>query len=216
MSLPKAYGKRLKSAIGASPVWLPGSSIDIGSIMIKGEDSFQLAAALGDFTPVMKTAPHVDKSLDLASKGTRQRIFQAGVELPSTAGLDLTAQASVKFEFTNSFEYVLKAPTLKGVHITNILQIASAVRSLPTWDHGRFYIVHELYTADEFTFLGTQASNRNFEFSGKGAGILGLLSAGISAGLSSTGAVDVKILGTGGALAMGLVRIKSDGKPDFE
>jgi hypothetical protein len=215
MSLPEAYGKRLRSAIGAYPVWVPGSPVQIGSIMIKGEGEFRLAGHITDFTQAMKTAAHMDKSLDLVSKGTRQRIFQAGVELPSTANLDLTAEAKLKYEFDKSFEYVLKAPTLKGQHVTNILQVASAVKALPEWEHSRFFIVHELYEAPEFTFLGTETSKRSFEFSGNGAGILGLLTAGASAGLSSTGSVDVKILGKGGALAMSLVRIKKDGKTDF-
>jgi hypothetical protein len=215
MSLPKQYSERLRKAIGARAVWMPGTPVQIGSIMIPGEDKFNLAGHLSDFTPVMKSAAHLDKSLDLVSKGTRQRLFQAGVELPSTAQLDLTAEATLKFEFSKQFEYALKAPTLKGQHITNLLKVADAVYRLPDWQHKRFYIVHELYEADQFTFLGTEKSNRKFEFSGKGAGILGLLTAGVSAGLSATGDVDVKILGKGGPLAMGLVRIKENGKTDY-
>ena len=215
MSLPKNYGSRLRSSLGAIAVWLPGSPVRIGSIMVRDDGQYRLASHLDEFTSNMQFAVHQDKSLDLVSKGTRQRLFQAGVELPSTAKLDLTAEATIKFEFDKSFEYVLKAPTLKGQHITNMLQIANSVGAAPGWQHNRFYIVYELYEAEQFTFLGTQSSKREFEFSGKGAGILGLLTAGAAVGLQSTGDVEVKILGQGGALAIGLVRVKGGGNLDY-
>lgn len=215
MSLPERYGKRLRQALGAFPVWLPGTPVALGCIMVKGEGQFRPVDDLSSFTDVMKSAAHQDKSLDLASKGTRQRIFQGNAELPGTAQLDLTAEASLKIEFEREFEYLLKAPTLKGQHITNVNQIAQAVKGLPNWDHDRFYIVHEMYAADEFSFLGTESSKANVEFSGKGAAILGFLSAGASGGLSSSGNVEVKILGKGGSLAMGLVRVKKNGKTDY-
>jgi hypothetical protein len=215
MSLPERYGKRLRQALGAFPVWLPGTPVALGCVMVRGEGQFRPVDDLSSFTNVMKSAPHQDRSLDLVSKGTRQRLFQANAELPGAAKLDLTAEATLKVEFERAFEYVVKAPTLKGQHITNVNQVAQAVKALPNWEHDRFYIVHEVYEADEFSFLGTETSKASMEFSGKGAAILGFLTAGASAGLTSTGNVDVKILGKGGALAMGLVRVKKNGKTDY-
>jgi hypothetical protein len=73
-----------------------------------------------------------------------------------------------------------------------------------------------VYEAEGFSFIGTEAKRRSLEISGKGAGILGFLTAGASLGLKNSGNVDVKVLGLGGTLAIGLVRIKKDGSTDFE
>jgi hypothetical protein len=216
MSLPEKYGKRIKEAIGAVAVWQPGTPVPLGAIMQKDGRNFEEIDQLASFTSIMQSADHQDKSLDLVSKGTNQRIFQANVELPSAAALDLAADASVKYEFASEFEYILKTPILKGKHITNLNKIAQEVRNKPGWDHDHFFLVHEVFDADGFSFLGTEAKKRNFEFGGKGAGILGFLTAGASLGLKSSGNVDVKVLGKGGTLAIGLVRIRKDGSRDFE
>jgi hypothetical protein len=215
MSLPERYGKRVRQALGAIAVWQPGDPVPLGAIMKKEGGRFNEIDQLSRFTGIATTAVHQDKSLDLVSKGTKQRIFQAGVELPSTAALDLTAEASVKYEFSRAFEYVLKTPTLKGQHITNVNQIAQAVRSHPEWRHKEFFLVHEVYDAEQFSFVGSETRKGSLTLSGKGAGILGFLTAGASADLSSSGDVQLKLIGAGGTLAMGLVRIKKDGSTDF-
>lgn len=215
MSLPERYGKRLRQALGAIAVWQPGDSVAIGAIMKKEGGRFNQIDQISRFTNLATTAKHQDKSLDLVSKGTKQRIIQAGVELPSAAALDLTAEASLKYEFSRAFEYVLKTPTLKGEHITNVNQIAGAVKNHAEWRHKEFYLVHEIYDAEEFSFVGSETRKGNLSISGKGAGILGFLTAGASVGLTSTGDVQLKLLGKGGTLAMGLVRIMKDGTTDF-
>lgn len=215
MSLPERYGKRVRSTLGGTAVWMPGTPVPLGAIMVKGEGLFHEADQIANYTDKMKTAPHQDKSLDLVSSGTRQRIFQANAELPGTAQLDLAAEASVKYEFTRAFEYVLKTPILKGSHITNINQIAQVVKAASGWRHKDFYLVHEVYDAVEFSFVGSERSSSSIEIAGKGSAILGFLSAGASAGVKATGNAEVKLIGAGGSVAMGLVRIKKDGTTDF-
>lgn len=215
MSLPERYGKRIRSALGATAVWQPGTPVPLGTVMVKGEGLFRPFDQIASFTDKMQAAPHQDKSLDIVSNGTKQRIFQANAELPSAAQLDLAAEASVKFEFTRSFEYVLKTPTLKGSHILNLNAVAQALRAHPGWDNKRFFLVHEVYDAQEFSFVGTERSSSSIQLAGKGSAILGFLTAGASAGLTSTGNAEVKLIGAGGSVAMGLVRIKDDGRTDF-
>jgi hypothetical protein len=211
MSLPKKYDERIRKALGVRSVWQPGDSMNLGDVLVRKDDRFFAHDELASFGATFKVADHKDKSLDLASSGTKQRIFQANAELPSAAKLDLTAEASVKLEFASKYEFILKTPTLSGHHIANVNQVAMAVYKNANWRHDDYYIVHELYEAAEFTFLGTEQSSSNIEVSGKGAGILSFLTAGASAGISVTGSIDLKIVGTGGPVAMGLVRIKKDG-----
>ena len=215
MSLPERYGKRIRNTLGAVAVWQPGTPIPLGSIMVKEGSRYNLFDQLTSFTDIMKSADFQDQSLDLVSQGVRQRIIQANAELPSAAALDLTAEASVKYEFSREFEYMLKTPTLKGRHITNLNQIAKAVKAHAEWQHKRFFLVHETYDSGQFSFAGTESTKGGFTLSGKGSAILGFLTAGASVGLTKTGKVQLELIGKGGTLAMGLVRIKRDGTTDF-
>ena len=95
------------------------------------------------------------------------------------------------------------------------ISISQAVRALPNWRHKDFYLVHEVYDAETFSFIGVESKKGSLEISGQGSGILSFLTAGASAGLSSSGSVQLKLLGAGGTLAIGLVRIKKDGSLDF-
>ena len=215
MSLPQRYGRRVRELINSVAVWQPGTPVPLGTIMELEDGNFNQLDELASFTGIMKSAPHLETSLDLKSDGVRQRLFQAGAELTNPSALDLNAEASVKIEFTREFDYLLKTPTLKGEHITNLIQVANAVRNLPNWEHKRFYIVHKVFDADEFSFLGNEKSQSAVEISGKGAAIASFLNAGAAAGVSKSGSARVEILGKGGSVAMGLVRIKRDGQTDF-
>lgn len=210
-SLPDKYDARIRKALGARAVWLPGEPRSLGDILVKRGNRFFPFDDLSSFGATFNRAPHADKSLDLATSNTKQRIFQAGVELPDTAKLDLSAQASVKLEFNSKDEFILKTPTLGGEHITNMNKVAQAVFGRPDWKHDKYYIVEEIYQAGEWTFLGTENSSAKIEISGKGAGILSFLTVGASAQINVSGSIDLKLIGKGGALAMGVVRVKKDG-----
>lgn len=217
MSLPKRYGERIKEALKVDAAWLPGKPFTLGTIVGRKDGVFFPKDHLSNFgNPPIQEAAHSDKSLDLCSKGVRTTLFQAGVELPDSAELDLAAEAKLKIEFSREFEYMLKTPILRGRHITNLNQIAQAVHLLPNWDHGRFWVVHETYDATEFSFLGSEQKSQNLEISGKGSAILSFLSAGASVGITATGNVSLKLIGAGGTVAIGLVRIEEDGQLDFE
>jgi hypothetical protein len=211
MSLPKVFDKQLQDALNARAVWQPGKPIQIGDIMVRRDDSFHKAGHIADFGATVRSSPHADKSLDLATSKVKQRVFQANVELPSSAQLDLAAEANVTYEFVGKSQFILKTPNLRGLSIDNMLMIAGQLAGLSTWKHDKFFIVEETYGADNWSFLGIKETGSNFQLSGKGSAILSFLTAGISVGLKTSGNVDVKMLGSGGSLAMNLVRITKDG-----
>jgi hypothetical protein len=214
MSLPDAFDKQLRDALNARAVWQPGKPVQIGDIMVRRDDSFHKVGHIADFGATIRSSPHADKSLDLATSKVKQRIFQANAELPGSDQLDLSAEASVKYEFSGKSQFILKTPNLKGLSIDNMLMIAGQLAALPNWKHDKFFIVEETYGAEQWSFLGTKESASNLELSGKGSGILSFLTAGVSVGLKSSGTIDVKMLGGGGMLAMNLVRIRKDGSTD--
>lgn len=212
MALPEVFNQHLRRAIGAHAVWLPGKPTQIGDIMVKRDGLFFKGGHISDFGATLKSAAHADISLDLSSAKVRQRIFQAGVELPDTANLDLSAQASVKYEFTGKDQFVLKTPTLSGLSIQNMLEISNMLKDKSGWKHNKFFIVEEIYGAADWSFIGTKESATSFELAGNGSGILSFLTAGVSVGLKSSGNVAVKIMGKGGMIGMNVVRINEDGQ----
>jgi len=215
-SLPEAFDKQLFRTLHARAVWLPGTATQLGDVVVRRNGEFHKVAHINAFGAQMQTLSHSDTSLDLASSKVSQKLFQAGAELPDSAGLDLAAEASVRLELKGKSQFLLKTPTLAGGSIQNLLEIAQAVAGLGNWQHDRFFIVHELYTAVDWSFLGTREKSAAIEFAGKGAAVLSFVTAGVTLGLRSSGAIDVKILGKGGAIAQNVARVKRDGRLIFD
>jgi len=215
-SLPEAFDKQLFRSLAARAVWLPGKAVTLGDVVQRRNGEFHKVAHINNFGAQMQTMGHSDTSLDLSSTSVSQKIFQLGAELPDTANLDLSADASVKLAFKGKSQFVLKTPTLAGGSIQNLLEIAGIVAPLANWQHDQFFIVHELYTAVDWSFLGTKDKSADVEFTGKGAAILSFLSAGATLGLKSSGSIEVKILGQGGAIAQNVARVRRDGQIVFD
>ena len=215
MSLPNRFNRRVRQTIGANAVWMPGTPTPLGSVLVRGEGRFRPFAKLADFGATFQTEAHLDRDLNFSSTGTKETLLQANAELKNSSQLDLSGDATLKIQLTRKFEYTVKAPTLKGQHIPNLIDVAPVVASHPNWKHDRYYIVYEVYTAEQFSFIGSEESGSTIELSGKGSAIMSFLAAGVSAGLTKTGTADIVLLGKGGQLAMGLVRIDKKGKTDF-
>jgi hypothetical protein len=215
VSLPKRFNEKVRQTIGATAVWMPGTATPLGSVMVKGEGRFRPFSSLDKFGAAFAVQPHLNRDLNFSSSGTREILVQANAELQDPAELNLDAEAKLKLEFSRKFEYTVKSPTLKGEHIPNLGDVAPIVAEHPRWKHGDFFIVYELYTAEQFSFIGTEQSGTTVELSGKGANIMSFMTAGASVGLRKTGNADVTLLGQGGPIAMNLVRIKKDGSTDF-
>jgi hypothetical protein len=211
MTLLEAFNRELMNAISAHAVWLPGKPVQLGDVLVKRNGEFHKAGHISNFGATAEVLPHSDIGLDLKTSKVTQKLFQLGVELPDTAALDLAADASVRISLNGKSQFILKTPTLTGSSIQNMLTIAATVAGLANWKHDKFYIVEELYSAVDWSFLGSKENASSFELKGKGAAILSFLAAGASFGLTSSGNVDLKLLGKGGALAMNTVRVRKDG-----
>ena len=211
MSLPEVFDDELQRAISARAVWLPGKPLQTGDVLVSRNGEFHKAGHISNFGATAEVLPHNDIALDLKTSRVTQKTFQLGVGLPDTAALDLAAEASVKFEFSGKSQFVLKTPTLSGTSIQNMLTIAGVLAPLKNWKHDKFFIVEELYTAADWSFLGTKEKSSSFELSGKGSAILSFLSAGGSVGIKTSGNLDVKLMGKGGPLAMNVVRVRKNG-----
>lgn len=212
MSLPEKFDKALQAQLGARAVWLPGSPIAVGDIVVRRDDSFFEGGTLADFDVPFTVQPHAPiNGLNMRSSRTKQSIFQLGAELSNIGEIADDIEAKVKFEFSRKEEFVLMTPQLTGELLAGLFGIAAKLSVHPAWLHNKYYIVEQTFEATDWSFLGTMDTARNFEISGKGAAIKGFLTLGSSLGISSTGNLSVEMMGAEGAIAMKLVRVRKDG-----
>jgi hypothetical protein len=203
------------AGLGARAVWMPGEPLTVGKVVRRTQPGiFTEVATLQDFGINPTITPHSDRSLNLISKGVSEKIFQFDVQVEQDQ-LDLDAEAKVVLEFKKEFEFVLKTPTLKGASIGSLAKVGQQLAGANGWNHEKFCLVYESYEAGEFTFLGTLSRASKIEVSGKGSGIISFLTAGASAGIKKSGKTEVDLVGVGGPVAMGLVKIEPNGNLNF-
>lgn len=216
MSLPGAYRDHLKNAIGAQHVWLPGSPFQAGDFFLDGGDVWRHGGSLTDFGVQVNITAHQSRSLDLKTKSAKELLMKGNVAttLPELEA-DQEASASVEFKLEKRFDFVIKTPTLTVKSVTNLVQVARKLKDHPDWDRDDFFVAYEVQEAGEFTYVGSRSSNQSVKFEGSSGALVKLLKFGASAGLTRSGSADVALTGSGGAVAMGLCRIKKDGSIDF-
>lgn len=215
MSLPRKFDAALQKAIGARAVWMPGRPIAIGDVVVRRDDQFFEGGTLSDFGAAMVVKPHAPiNGVNIRSSKTRQTIIQAGVEVSQIEGVAEDIEAKVKYQFDGATEFVARTPQLAGDSIQNMFIVAATVAAHPLWKHGKYYIVEQTLTADDWSFIGSDKSSSSFEVSGKGSAIKQFLNVGASAGLSKTSNVGLDMLGVSGPVGMMLVRVRKDGSLD--
>jgi len=103
--------------------------------------------------------------------------------------------------------------TARACH-QNLAAVGRAVAKLGDWDFGRNYVVWKVLQAKQFTFIGSRQKIRKIAFSGSGKALARLLTSGVSIGITKTSSrkLDLEIIGKGGAIAIGVTRIRRDGK----
>lgn len=212
MSLQKKFDSALRNAIGARAVWLPGSPITVGDILVRRDGGFSEGGSLADFGIEPRIAAHAPiNGVNLRSTKTRQSIFQLGAEVTNIEAIADDIEAKVKYEFNGETEFIAKTPKLTGDSIQNMIAIASQLAGDTRWKHDKYFIVEQSLGAEDWSFIGTDKTSRNFEFSGKGSAIKQFLTVGASVGLSKTTNVTLDLSGVTGNIGMKLVRIRKDG-----
>jgi hypothetical protein len=214
VNLPQKFDHAMRKAIGARSVWLPGTPFVLGSVLVKGGDGFEEIDHVTSFGGNITPKPFQDKSLNLTSAKVTEIIFQGGTKLGSANDIDPTMEASVELKFTRSNEFVLKTPQLNGQAIDKLGQLTAIVAKHPRWDHRKHFIAFEMFSAPDFSFLGTLKKQASITVKGDGGAIISFLNNGVSLGLTRSGSIELDIRG-GGPVAMNLARADKQGNPVF-
>lgn len=214
MSLPKKYDNRIRTVLGLRAVWEPGATIDLGDIVSLRKGIFVPVEALSDFGVSFRKKRGKETELTLNAQGVRETIVQAGAEVPTIGDLKPNVQANLEISFKRSDSYYLRTPQLVSNAMDNLAAVGRAVAKLDSWDFRRNYIVWKVLQAKQFTFIGSRSKNRKIVFSGSGSAVTKLLTAGLSTGITKTSSLkmDLEITGQGGPVAIGVTRVRRDGR----
>ncbi len=213
MSLIKKYDKTLRRRVALRAVWLPGTEVRIGDIMLLKDGALVSLGNLIDEN-IQYTASFIGEaqSLNLQSKGVSQSLIQNGAKI-SLSKFDSAIDAELKISFKEENSYYLRTPIMKGAGMDQAMTVARKIAKLPHWDHLKNYVVHKIWRAEEFTFLGNLEGNSEVSFKGKGEFIRNILSNGITSGVSKAGNrnMSLDITGKSGPIVMQVFRVKRNG-----
>ena len=128
--------------------------------------------------------------------------------------LDASGEAELNISFNAENSYFLKTPKLSGKSMVSALSVAREVAKLSNWDYQKNYIVHQVYHAEDFVFLGSSSKGSTLSFKGDGDAIRKFLEGGSSGELSRTGSqnLNIEVTDSGGPVVMRLFRVKRNGE----
>ena len=214
MSLPKKYDRRIRKVLGLRAVWHPGAVIDLGDIVTLRRGVFVPVEALSDFGVSFRKKRGKETELTLNAQGVSETLIQAGVEVPDIESLKATAKTRLEINFDRNDSYYLRTPRLISTAMDNLAAVGRAVARRGDWDFRRNYVVWKVFRATQFTFIASRQKSRKIVFSGSGRAVGKLLTSGVSAGVTKTSSrkLDLEMIGAGGPIAIGVTRIRRDGK----
>ena len=214
MAIPEKYDKRMKELWGMRAVWFPGSKLAVGDIVQKATDgTFQKIDHLSSFGIKIKKTKSEALKTGFKSASTKVTFVQAGADV-TPANIDAQAKASVKIEFTGSDSFIVAAPIGTMETMDNLLAVAREIGQIENWEHNDWMVVRGVFMTKEFSVIGSSTKNRKIEFSGEGKSVLDFATFGLTAGVKreSSSQLDVEFIGTKGALALDLAKIKKNGQ----
>jgi hypothetical protein len=214
MNLARKYDRTLQRRYSFRAVWLPGTDIRVGDILILKDGALVSVGNIGnEGIPFGEEAVGEMDSLDIKSTGVSKTLLQNGA-MVALSEIDASAEAELNISFNNENSYFLKTSKLSGRGMVSALSVARKIAKVANWDFQRNYVVHQVYHAEDFAFLGSAAKNSSVTFKGSGKAVRNFIEAGISANLSRTGSQNLSIEVTdkgGGAVVLRLFRIKRNG-----
>ena len=213
MSLVRKYDKTLRRRTALRAVWLPGTEVRVGDIMLLKDGALISVGNLKSKNiPYKECSIGEAQSINLQSSGVSKTLMQNGVKV-SVDKLDTSANAELKISFNDVNSYFLRTPVLSGTGLENAMGIAKKIAEIPGWDHLRNYVVHKIWRAEDFVFLGNLDRNAEITFSAKGDFIKKILNQGVSSGVnkSSDQSMNLEVMGTSGPVVMQVFRVKRNG-----
>ncbi len=211
MSLVKKFDNRLRRKIALRAVWLPGTYISVGDILRNKNNAFVKVGNIKDYgVDYTESSIAKKQSINLQAQGVSYTVIQNQAKL-DVKNLEVKMEAELDISFGKEDSYFIRTPNLSGSGLDKALMISKKVSQVLKWDFRKNYIVHNVWTADDFVFLGSTEKNTSVKFKGKGDAIKNLLDNGVSSNVSVQGQTKIsfEVLGKSGPIVMQVFRVKS-------
>jgi hypothetical protein len=216
MNLARKYDRTLRRRYSFRAVWLPGTDIKIGDILILKDGALVSVGNIGsDGIPFEEEAVADMDSLDIKSTGVSKTLVQNGTKV-AIDEIQTSGEVELKISFNEENSYFLKTSKLTGKGMVSALSIARKVAKQADWNFQRNYVVHQVYQAEDFTFLGSSTDDDSVIYKGSAEAVREFIEGGSSAELSRTGSQNLSIEVTDkegkGVVVMRLFRVKRNGE----
>ena len=193
MNLARKYDRTLRRRYSFRAVWLPGTDIKIGDILILKDGALVSVGNISNEGIPFEEEVIADMdTLNIKSTGVSKTLLQNGTKVVLDE-IDTSGEVELNISFNKENSYFLKASKLSGKGMVSALGIASQIATLANWDFQRNYVVHQVYHAEDFVFLGSAAKDSSVTFKGSGEAVRNFISQGISAELTRTGSQSLSI-----------------------
>ena len=150
----------------------------------------------------------------MQAQGVSHSVFQNQARV-NIGNIEASINAELKISFNKEYSYFIRTPNLNGVGLDKAIITSNKVARLAEWNFKRNFIVHKIWAAEDFVFLGSDVSGHEVVFEGKGDAIKDLLDNGISSNVSLVGQsnISLEVKGESGPIVMQVFRVKRDGTP---
>jgi hypothetical protein len=166
MNLARKQDRTLRRRYSFRAVWLPGTDIKIGDILILKDGALVSIGNIGnEGIPFEEEVVGNVDSLDIKSSGVSKTLLQNNTKVAINE-IDTSEEVELNISFNKENSYFLKTSKLSGKGMVSALGTASRIARLANWDFRRNYVVHQVYHAKDFVFLGSAANDSSVIFKG--------------------------------------------------
>ena len=209
MGIADVFNQTLHQQLKAHAAWPPiANSFKLGTY---GRINNGIFEALGDISE-HNLAPQVATSappvrLDFASQGVVIVKVAAGATVSVIPAGAVDAKIHVTFSRKDSI--LLKAAVVRQDVISNVAQIAHALKSSFGWERGRL-VVGKIWRAENALLVGSSAAGTELTLHGSTQALRAFDVGAVDAGLevSSSNQLELQVAGESGVIGLGLFRLR--------
>ena len=130
MNLARKYDRTLRRRYSFRAVWLPGTDIKIGDILIPKDGALVSVGNIGkDGIPFEEEVIADMDSLDIKSTGVAKTLLQNGTKVMLDE-LKTSGEVELKISFNKENSYFLKTSKLSGKGMVSALDMARKIAKL--------------------------------------------------------------------------------------
>ena len=207
MGIAQLFEDVITKHLRAHAAWMPiTNNFKLGDYGLISNGVFtKMGNVQDDFGVSFSQAQGPEANLDFVSESTRVIKFAGGVEVPNLPSGAIDAKVVLKFEKERSL--MVKAPTIAVTNIENVNALFEQLKTKGNWDR-KFIVVFQTYFATDAVIISNIDAGTEISLSGDAKALESFKLGNAAFEVSSNKKAGLQLLGKGGIIALGLVRLK--------